>query len=206
MLIMGDAPPPSLLDFFSTPGGTMMGAGAVSSAVGAYYSARSAKNSLKHQARMAEINARIAETNAQINELGAQSALLQGQRQEQSSRLSAAQLKSMQRSSMAANGVDLSSVTAQNILNTTDFMGEADALTIQRNALQAAWGYRTQGVNALGEASAQRSQAAMNRVDASGVSAFGLAANSLIGSATAVAPRWYEWHNQNRQAPVVISR
>lgn len=177
MLIMGDAPPPSLLDFFSTPGGTMMGAGAVSSAVGAYYSARSAKNSLKHQARMAEIN-------AQISELGAKSALLQGQRQEQASRLAAGQLKSRQRVSMAANGIDLASDTPQNILNTTDFMSEADALTIQRNALQAAWGYRTQATN-------QQIGATMARADAGGVSPFMSAATSLVGSATAVASRWY---------------
>lgn len=162
---------------FSQIGGAMSIAGAVSSAVGAYYSARSAKNSLKHQARMAEIN-------AQISELGARSALLQGQRQEQASRLAAGQLKSRQRVSMAANGIDLASDTPQNILNTTDFMSEADALTIQRNALQAAWGYRTQATN-------QQIGATMARADAGGISPFMSAATSLVGSATAVAPRWY---------------
>ena len=158
-------------------GGAMSIAGAVSSAVGAYYSARSAKNSLKHQARIAEIT-------AQISELGAKSALLQGQRQEQASRLAAGQLKSRQRVSMAANGIDLASDTPQNILNTTDFMSEADALTIQRNALQAAWGYRTQATN-------QRISATMARADAGGASPFMSAATSLVGSATAVASRWY---------------
>ena len=158
-------------------GGAMSVAGAVSSAVGAYCSARSAKNSLKHQTRMAEIN-------AQISDLGAKSALLQGQRQEQASRLAAGQLKSRQRVSMAAKGIDLASDTPQNILNTTDFMGEADALTIQRNALQAAWGYRTQATN-------QQIGATMARADAGGISPFMSAATSLVGSATAVASRWY---------------
>jgi hypothetical protein len=167
----------SFMDFTGGAGGAMSIAGAVSSAVGAYYSARSAKNSLKHQARMAEIN-------AQISELGAKSALLQGQRQEQASRLAAGQLKSRQRVSMAANGIDLASDTPQNILNTTDFMSEADALTIQRNALQAAWGYRTQATN-------QQIGATMARADAGGVSPFVSAATSLVGSATAVASRWY---------------
>ena len=167
----------AFMDFAGSAGGAMSIAGAVSSAVGAYYSARSAKNSLKHQARMAEIN-------AQISELGAKSALLQGQRQEQASRLAAGQLKSRQRVSMAANGIDLASDTPQNILNTTDFMSEADALTIQRNALQAAWGYRTQATN-------QRISATMARADAGGVSPFVSAATSLVGSATAVASRWY---------------
>ena len=167
----------SFMDFAGSAGGAMSIAGAVSSAVGAYYSARSAKNSIKHQARMAEIN-------AQISELGAKSALLQGQRQEQASRLAAGQLKSRQRVSMAANGIDLASDTPQNILNTTDFMSEADALTIQRNALQAAWGYRTQATN-------QQIGATMARADAGGVSPFVSAATSLVGSATAVASRWY---------------
>lgn len=167
----------AFMDFAGSAGGAMSIAGAVSSAVGAYYSARSAKNSLKHQARMAEIN-------AQISELGAKSALLQGQRQEQASRLAAGQLKSRQRVSMAANGIDLASDTPQNILNTTDFMSEADALTIQRNALQAAWGYRTQATN-------QQIGATMARADAGGVSPFMSAATSLVGSATAVASRWY---------------
>ena len=167
----------AFMDFAGSAGGAMSIAGAVSSAVGAYYSARSAKNSLKHQARMAEIN-------AQISELGAKSALLQGQRQEQASRLAAGQLKSRQRVSMAANGIDLASDTPQNILNTTDFMSEADALTIQRNALQAAWGYRTQATN-------QQIGATMARADAGGVSPFVSAATSLVGSATAVASRWY---------------
>lgn len=167
----------SFMDFAGSAGGAMSIAGAVSSAVGAYYSARSAKNSLKHQARMAEIN-------AQISELGAKSALLQGQRQEQASRLAAGQLKSRQRVSMAANGIDLASDTPQNILNTTDFMSEADALTIQRNALQVAWGYRTQATN-------QQIGATMARADAGGVSPSMSAATSLVGSATAVASRWY---------------
>ena len=48
--------------------------------------------------------------------------------------------------------------------------------------------------------------ATMAHADAGGISPFMSTANSLLGSATAVAPRWYEWHNQNRQAPVVISR
>lgn len=62
--------------------------------------------------------------------------------------------------------------------------GEADALTIQRNALQAAWGYRTQATN-------QQIGATMARADAGGVSPFVSAATSLVGSATAVASRWY---------------
>ena len=158
--------------------------GAISSAIGSYYSAQSAKNTLKHQARMGEINARIAE-------LGARSALMQGQRQEQSVRLRGAQVKSRQRVSMAANGIDIAnSPTALNLLTSTDYFTESDALTVQRNALASAWGYRTQATD-------YRSQATMARADARGVSPFSSAATSLIGSANAVADRWYS-RNQLR--------
>jgi hypothetical protein len=162
-------------------GGAVSILGGVSQAIGAYYSARSSKSSLKHQAKMGAINARI-------NELGARSAMLQGQRQEQAVRLNTAHMKSAQRTGFAARGVALDSGSVQNILNTTDYMGEVDALTVQRNTLQAAWGYRMQAAN-------QRGAAAMARADASGISPFGAAATSLIGSATAVAPRWYASQN-----------
>lgn len=157
-------------------GGVLSIGGAISSAIGSYYSARMAKNSLKHQSKMAQINARVSE-------LGAQSALIQGQRQEQSVRLGTAQMKSAQRTGYAARGIALDSGSAQNVMNSTDFMGEVDALTVQRNALQAAWGHRTQATNYTG-------QAAMARADASGISPGGSAFTSLLGSAVGVADRW----------------
>lgn len=165
-------------------GGTMSVVGAVTSAIGAYYSAQSAQNTLKHQSRMSEINARIAE-------LGARSALLQGQRQEQSVRLRGAQVKSRQRVSLAANGIDIAnSETALNLLTSTDYFTESDALTVQRNAIQSAWGYRTQATD-------YRNQATMARADAGAVSPGLSAATSLMGSATSVADRWYS-RNQMR--------
>ena len=165
-------------------GMSMSVVGAVTSAIGAYYSAQSAQNTLKHQSKMSEINARIAE-------LGARSALLQGQRQEQSVRLRGAQVKARQRVSLAASGIDIAnSETALNLLTSSDYFTESDALTVQRNAIQSAWGYRTQATD-------YRSQGAMARADAGAVSPGMAAASSLIGSATSVADRWYS-RNQLR--------
>lgn len=183
---LGAAPAPATATPTSgfSAGMGMSVVGAITSAIGSYYSAQSAKNTLKHQSKMAEINARIAE-------LGARSALLQGQRQEQSVRLRGAQVKARQRVSLAANGIDIAnSDTALNLLTSTDYFTESDALTVQRNAIQSAWGYRTQAAD-------YRSQGAMARADASGISPYGSAATSLIGSATAVADRWYS-RNQLR--------
>lgn len=172
----------SFSSYAGTAGGVLSISGAVSSAIGAYYSAQSAKNTLKHQAAMGKIN-------AQVSELGAKSALLQGQRAEQASRMQTTQLKSRQKVSMAANGIDLGSQTAVNILTSTDYMGETDALTIQRNALQAAWGHRMSATNA-------NNAALMSSADASGISAFGSAATSLLGSASSVAGKWYAYNKQ----------
>lgn len=139
------------------------GAGAVASIVGSYYSARSQKDALGLQ--------------ADLEEYQAQNALVQGEREMQRSRLSTAQLKSTQRASMAANGVDLSQGSAAQVLTSTDTLGEIDAQTIEHNALLNAWGYR--------------SDARMKRASASAISPGMSAATSLLGSAGQVASSWY---------------
>lgn len=172
----------SVLDAITSYGGVALSAvGAVSQAIGAYYSAKSQRSSLKHQAALGEVNAKLSE-------LGARSALLQGQRQEQASKLQYAQLKSRQRVAMAANGIDVGAGgTAQRLLDSTEMLSEWDAIEIQRNALQAAWGHRMQATNARGAA-------AMASAGASGISPGGAAATSLIGSAAPIARQWYEYN------------
>lgn len=171
-------PDPSTFAALSKAGPALQFFGALSSAYGAYSSARSQRQQLKLNADLARINAGIAEK-------AADNEMLQGQRQEQAARLRTANLKSTQKTGMASNGVDLSSGTAQNILNTTDYMGEVDANTIAANAVKSAWGYRTQAVNA-------RSSAAMEDANASGINTGVSAISSLLGSASSVAPQWYQ--------------
>jgi hypothetical protein len=146
-------------------------------AVSSYYGAKSQKEQLRFQATMSDLNAKTAE-------LGAQAELAKGQREEQAVRLKTGQLKSRQLVAMAANGIDLSSDTAQNILNTTDVMGEIDAQTVAENAIRQAWGYRTQGVNAQNEA-------LFARATSRGISPGMAAASSLLGDAGQVAGNWY---------------
>lgn len=158
---------------------TMQGAGAASSAVGAYYGAQSQKSSLNLSADMADINARMSES-------AAQATLLTGQREEQKSQLATANLKGTQRAGLAANGVDLGVGSANQILTTTDVMGEVDANTIHANAVRNAWGYRTQAVN-------QSNQALMSRAAAGAISPTMSAVTSLLGSAGSVASSWYSY-------------
>ncbi len=155
-------------------------AGTAMSTVGSYYSANSQKLALETQARLAEINAQLAETSAQTE-------LLRGQREEQGARLKTAHLKSAQRVGMAANGIDLGSATATNILTSTDTMGEIDANTIAANAVRSAWGYRTQATNS-------QIDAMMRRAAAGSIAPFGSAAASLLSGAGQVASQWYTYN------------
>mgnify|MGYP000978178157 FL=1 len=153
------------------------GAGVATSAAGAYYTAKGEKLALQGQADLAETNARVAE-------LSAQSAIRQGQKAEQSVRLRTANLKSSQRASMAANGIDLGSETAVNILTSTDVMGEIDANTVAANAARSAWGYRTEGVNF-------RNDALLKRSSAGSINPMMRTGTTLLTGATDVAKSYY---------------
>jgi hypothetical protein len=212
--------------------GAMSVIGSVGQLAGTYYSARAANSTARYQSQMAglqrqsmaiqsrgielqgrsqklelDLKATISGINARLAETAAQSTLLTGQRQEQGQRLKTAQLKSTQRNQMAARGIDLGSDTATNILTTTDVMGEIDANTIEANAVRAAWGYRTEGVNyqidaAMATANGNmavanaRANAAANMSGApstsySRVSTGAAMASSLLGAATNVASTYY---------------
>lgn len=152
-------------------------AGAISSAFSAYYGASMQKQNFKHRAAMAEINAKIAE-------LGAESSLLQGKSEVAKLTMQAGQLKSRQRTALAANGVDLGVGNAAEIQASTDMMKEIDTNTIKANAMRTAWGYRTNALN-------YRNNALTDRASASGISPFMSSATSLMSSAGQVAGQWY---------------
>jgi len=156
----------------------MQAAGAGFNATSAYFGAASQKSALQSQGRMADINAGIAE-------LGAQNEILRGQREEQSVRLRGASLKGAQRASMAANGVDMTSGTAQQILTSSDYFTESDANTVAANAVKSAFGYRSQAVGL-------QNQARSARASASTISPVMAAVTSLIGSSGQLSSSWYQ--------------
>ena len=180
----------------------MQGAGAASSAIGAYGSAQASKTSLNLQATLSDINAKstmdMAEINRQQAEKVAQQTLLTGEREVQRSQIATTNLKSKQRVSMAANGIDLGEGSATQVLTSTDVMGEIDANTLQANAVRSAWGYRTQGEAEFNrsrvQASNQTSQGAMSRASAEAISPLGAGFTSLLGSAGTVASNWYQYN------------
>lgn len=152
-------------------------AGAASSAIGAFYSAKSMKINLGYQSFMDNLNAGIAEKTAQ-------SALSQGQQQVGMITQRAGDIKSAQRASMAANGIDLGEGSAAEVQASTDLSKQIDANTATANAVRAAWGYRMQVTN-------DQNAALMSQTSANSISPGMAGATSLLGSAGKVAQSWY---------------
>lgn len=155
----------------------MQGTGAGMSTVSAVSQASAEKRSLKYQADMADINARL-------NEVQADAEIKKGQFQEQSLMQDVANVKSSQRTAIAANGIEMTEGSARNILESTDYMAERDLETIKTNAARAAFGQKTQALN-------YRNSAAAYRMQADQISPFWAGATSLIGGAGNVAASWY---------------
>ena len=147
--------------------------GVATSTIGSYYAAKGQKTALKLQARIAEVNAKIAEGQSR-------DALQRGERQEQGTRMGAAQLRSTQRAAMGSSGIDLGSETAAAVLTSTDYLTEVEANTIKANALREAWGFRM-------DAGQSRSEASMARATARGISPVGDAFSTLMTGAAQVA-------------------
>lgn len=151
----------------------LQGFGAGWSMMGAYNQAVAQQNSLEYMAQVAANNAIVAGYQASIaKDVGAT--------QEQNSRLRTGQVYGAQRAALAANGIDLGEGSATDVLTTTKYMGERDALTIRDNASRTAWAYEQQGKNYQSQANAYQAQA-------DNISPFASAAGSLLTSAASVA-------------------
>jgi len=162
----------------------LQAAGAGASAFGAYQNAKAERGSLNYQAQVASNNATLAEQQAHI-------ALENGVTAEQNQRLRNAATYSSQRTSLAANGVALDEGSPAEVLATTKYIGERDALTIRDNAAREGWGYDTQ-------AQGYRSDADALRATAASVSPRKAAFASLLTSAPSVASSWYNMRSKTK--------
>src|SRR3569832_892881 len=158
-------------------GNTMSISGMLTSGIGAYYSTMAQQSALQYQATVAETNARLAERIVFL-------LLLQGQQQANQVQLKGAQVESAQRTSLAANGIDLGEGSAARVLSDTETLSQLDAQTTYANAVRAAWGYRTQATN-------QQNSALYSRSAADSMSPVASRAGSLLAGAGSVARNWY---------------
>lgn len=158
------------------------GIGVIGQVAGAFYSARSIR-------RNAELQAFMAEMNAKNSERQAQNVFLQRDKQIAALGIKSGRLKSSQRVALAANGVDLSSENAVELLADTELMKEVDKSQIEQNAVAEAWGYRLQGVQ-------HQNQALFARAQKAGVSPLLATHNTLLTGASQVAENWYNLKKQ----------
>ena len=91
---------------------------------------------------------------------------------------------------MAANGLDLGEGSPVDVLASTKYLGEQDALTIRDNAARRAWAGRIDKQNLLDEA-------ASAKATASSISPFMASVGSLLGDAGSVSSA-YESYSANR--------
>ncbi|WKJ88752.1 hypothetical protein QZJ86_12040 [Methylomonas montana] len=120
---------------------------AAAAVIGAGLSAYSASEQASAQKKAANYQAQVEANNAKIAGYQRSAALQQGEEQAQQSMMEQSQLRAKQIASMAANGVDLNSGSATDILATTDFLGKQDVNAIQNNAARKAWGYQVESGN-----------------------------------------------------------
>lgn len=157
-----------------------MAIGAGVSALGAYGNAKAQKGTLGYEAAVAVNNQTVANYQADL-------AIQNGVVAEQNQQLKTAGMMGDQRAALAANGVDLGTGSATEILATTKSMGERDALTIRDNAARQAWAYKNQAMGYAAEAGADTSSA-------NGINPIMSGATSLINSATSVSGSWYNYN------------
>lgn len=210
-----------------TPALAIAGFATIVAASGARNSARAQQQSLlsdsiasDRAAVTADNNAKVAANNADLADWQARDALHSGDVQVGSeirqrnlaldaSNNQTATVKSNQKVALAGNGVDTAEGSAADVLTSTDYIGalnnanindaaSRNVATIHQNAVNNAWGYRTQGTgyqdqaaNARADAELYRFDAGRQRSGAQGISPNSAAAVSLIGSAGQVASAWY---------------
>lgn len=156
------------------------GAGSLMSAMGARSSAKAQKSAMQAEAM-------LEETNAKVQEMNAQAELAAGQREEQKILLAKSQLKGSQKVAFAANGIALDTdptSTVNNVLTSSDVLGEIDANTVAANAIRSAWGYRIESVN-------HTNNALLKRAGAKAISPNKAFLTSILGSATSMATNYY---------------
>ena len=132
-------------------GGAFLWASMLATAAAGAYSADASKNMGRYQQQ-------VAEQNAELSEFKAQQAATIGSVQEERMRSRARQMVGQQRAAIAANGVEVGSGTALDLVSETALFGEEDALMTRFNAMNEAWGLRAQAVDYRNEGRAARTR------------------------------------------------
>lgn len=157
-------------------------------AVGQVQQASAQKGQAKYQAAVARNNQIMAER-------AAKDAEERGRVDELNRRIQTRQLIGRQRASLAANGVEVGSGSAIDIISDSALIGEVDALTIRNNAAREAQGFRYQGANYGSEARLYDAQ----RRNISAALPFAVG-GTVLGTAGQVSDQWYNYYGASSSA------
>lgn len=127
--------------------------------------------------QQARVSKAVAENNARTAEYQAQDAQRRGEQEAIEAARRGAAVKSSQRATMAARGLDLGFGTAQDLQDQTDFFAQTDAGMARHNAAKEAW--------------ARRAQGASYQAEADNIKPGLYATSSLLSGASQVASKWY---------------
>lgn len=139
--------------------------------VGAVASAYGSQQQADYQYKIAERNAKIADNQAQ-------EALARGEQDVIEIQRRGAALRSAQRASLGAKGIDLGYGTAADLQDQTDFFTQSDVATARTNARKNAWGYKAQAGGFAAEGENARYQGNLATT------------SSLLSAAGKVADKW----------------
>lgn len=136
-----------------------------------------------------QVAKQVGKNNAQMAEYAAQDAQRRGEEEAAKVRRKGADIKSAQRATLAAKGLDLGFGTSADLQDQTDFFAESDMATTRDNARRQAWNARAQGQQALAMGKAEAQNANMQ------------AMGTLLGTAGGVADKWYSYNKPAMQTP-----
>jgi hypothetical protein len=163
-------------------------AGAGIAYLGAQQSATAASNSDKY-------NAEVAANNQTMANQAASAALQQGNAAQVQAAYQENVLIGQQKAGLAANGIDVGSGTAVDLLSDTKSQGELDQLSITNNAQRAAAGFTNQGINYQNTETADNAAA-----EASLTAGEYQGASSLVTGAGTVASSWINYTRATNNA------
>jgi hypothetical protein len=129
-----------------------------------------------------QVTKQVGQNNATMAEYAAQDAARRGEEDAQAVQRRGAALKSAQRVSLAAKGLDLGYGTAADLQDQTDFFTQSDVATTRSNAAREVWSLRTRGENARREGQLAAREGTMR------------AAGTLLAGGGQVADKWYQFN------------
>jgi hypothetical protein len=164
--------------------------GGINSAIGSFYAAKTAQYQMKSTALNYQFQSDMAAINARSAENDAQTILEAGKSEVQQYTLRAGQEKAAQTASTAGRGVVVGVGSARDVSASQDLVKNIDVMTINSNAVRAAYAQRVRATNYQNQSLLYRTSANNARRSADSVSPFASMSTSLLGSASAISSQW----------------